>query len=379
MQGGLQHEAIVVSTSSGSLSARGAQPLDPVGLGQPCYAIATLSASVPCAALSEPASVPSPCAAVSASARCIRTLSASGSLSSAAAAATLETAEQHDSARLYAQLESRFAEKEEMLAQSRRKEGMLTEMLRVATQEIECLGEEADTECNEMHVELQAKQAELDQAMTEVHCLQQYAASSSSVPPGAVSSSSSGCDDGALRRALRDSQADCEALRSELSQHHAGSVEEFQRVSQLGELLQLKLSECDEERAALASQAGVLQDEARKLKCIEEDAWSRRATGYDRMAAEISCMQQDLHQQRLHHGTATSEEGSAMPRMPLAASVDQVSLAQLHALQAELGDASTLNVTYCNEVASLRHQLAQAEEAIGKMVMQSSCHPAQCF
>eukprot|EP00429_Kryptoperidinium_foliaceum_P089121 CAMPEP_0176206186 /NCGR_PEP_ID=MMETSP0121_2-20121125/11978_1 /TAXON_ID=160619 /ORGANISM="Kryptoperidinium foliaceum, Strain CCMP 1326" /LENGTH=308 /DNA_ID=CAMNT_0017545139 /DNA_START=24 /DNA_END=949 /DNA_ORIENTATION=+ len=210
-------------------------------------------------------------------------------------------------------LARRFAEQEGRLEETEHKVGVLTEMLRVATGEMECLGEEADKE---------------------------DAAAAAAV---AASEAYDPAEDEELRAEIASAQATREALQAQLD---AASRSEAPDRGARGALVPPP-RRVRPGAMELTSRALALSEEARRMREAEERSWHRRASSYDRLASQLA-------------GLGHSVEWSSSPRPSRTAEGE---------LLVEIGETLGANAGYAQEVVELRLQLATAEEAIRLMAM----------
>mmetsp|Transcript_10117 Transcript_10117/g.25962 ORF Transcript_10117/g.25962 Transcript_10117/m.25962 type:complete len:373 (-) Transcript_10117:115-1233(-) len=264
------------------------------------------------------------------------------------------------------------AEREAEFAQSEQQVGRLTNMLTVAKAEMECLGEEADRECMELQQELQAKEVALSEALEEL---------------SSVRLSTSEED---LRAELSDSRAAYVELHQKLSEQPrefsepTGDAEESRCVMALGHMLRQRIDQYDNERHALSKAAAAVRMEAHRLRGLDEAAWCQRSSGYEHLLADVACMRSKLQATSAACGgdadgvAAAAATPSSSSQAAAAAGDDHVSVdvsLRLRAMEAELEEARAEAACQCQEVAQLRHDLAEAEETIGMLMRQSGRPP----
>mmetsp|Transcript_79486 Transcript_79486/g.199834 ORF Transcript_79486/g.199834 Transcript_79486/m.199834 type:complete len:360 (+) Transcript_79486:50-1129(+) len=245
------------------------------------------------------------------------------------------------------------AEQDEALAHSEHQVIVLSDMLQVAKSEMECLGEEADKECNALRSQLQRKQEELERATAELESLAKR----------------SYMED--LRNDLSESRSLCAELREELSaERHACSIATHGHLSaDIEDSMRGKLERYESERAALATEAATLADEARELHDMEEEAWSNRSLAFEQLSADVARMQRSVleeHGDASFHFRGHGAHAGGNEEQPAAYRSKE------GYLRSELAAANALSASYCNEVTALRQSLAEAEETIGMLTVQGA-------
>jgi len=183
---------------------------------------------------------------------------------------------------LLRQCQQRCEAEEAALQHSERKTVLLSQLLHGAKTSIECLGEEADSQCQQLQQELDGKQAELDDVLCELRTLGKAGG------PG-------GGGGGAPWRA--------------------------------------RLGGCEAECRLLEEDAGSLRNEARALRECEEASWCRQSASHVELAADVAELRRSVELGRRRLPEEASEEAEAW--VALASSAEERALTQEAVMSAE--------------------------------------------